>query len=153
MKPKSRPDYTGVQRLEIIQIMRLRGWTVAQVATRFVLHPNTVRAWLRALENEGDAAKLFTAPVWNRLHDAIRWTTQEIRRICPEPEVGTRTIAAMIVRKGIQISRSSVQRILRGTTPTAPKPPMLPPTDSLGDLTSPFVSQAQTDLLPPPSLG
>jgi hypothetical protein len=57
MKPKSRPDYTGVQRLEIIQIMRLRGWTVAQVAARFVLHPNTVRAWLRALNNESDATQ------------------------------------------------------------------------------------------------
>ena len=52
---------------------------------------------------------------------------QEIRRICPEAEVGTRTIAGMIVRKSINISRSSVQRILRETKQAAPKPPTVPP--------------------------
>ena len=62
MKPKSRPAYTGTQRLEILQIMRLRGWTIAETAARFVLHANTVGTWLRAMENDGAASKLFTAP-------------------------------------------------------------------------------------------
>jgi len=44
MKPHHRPDYTPDQRLEILQIMRLRGWSVVTVAERFILHPNTVRA-------------------------------------------------------------------------------------------------------------
>jgi transposase-like protein len=127
MRPKSRPDYSGDQRLEIIQIIRLRGWTVAQAAQRFVLHPNTIRAWLKAIESEGDSARLFTAPAWNRIHDAVRWTVQEIRRVCPEPEVGSRSIAAMIVRVGVQISRSSVQRVLREKTQTRPRPPMVSP--------------------------
>ena len=139
MKPKSRPAYSGAQRLEILQIMRLRGWTIAETAARFVLHANTVSTWLRAMEKEGAAAKLFTAPVWNRIHDAVRWTVQEIRRICPEAEIGTRTIAAMIVRASIEIGRSSVQRILREVqqeTPPAPKsepkPEMVPPAGKKG---------------------
>ena len=55
------------------------------------------------------------------------------RRICPEAEVGTRTIATLIVRKSIKISRSSVQRILRKTKHAAPKPPMVPPAGKESD--------------------
>jgi len=52
------------------------------------------------------------APPWNKLHEAVRWTVHEIRRLCPEREFGTRSIARHIVRAGIQISRASVRRIL-----------------------------------------
>jgi transposase-like protein len=90
MKPKSRPDYSGTERLEILQIMRLRGWNVATTAERFVLHANTIRAWIRALEDDDESARLFEGPMWNTIHDVIRWTVQEIRKLCPEPEVGSR---------------------------------------------------------------
>ena len=54
MKPKSRPDYSGAHRLEILQIMRYRDWTIAETAKRFVLHPNTISAWVRAMEDTND---------------------------------------------------------------------------------------------------
>ncbi|MEM9083567.1 MAG: hypothetical protein AAGB34_08230, partial [Planctomycetota bacterium] len=47
-----------------------------------------------------------------------------MRRLCPKPEFGTRTIARHIVRAGIQISRSSVQRVLQeqACKPRTPQP-------------------------------
>lgn len=48
MPPHRRPDNTPEHRLAILQLMRLRDWSVAIVAKRFVLHPNTVRAWYNA---------------------------------------------------------------------------------------------------------
>ena len=51
----------------------------------------------------------------------MRWAVHEMRRLCPEPELGTRTIARHLIRAGIQISRRSVQRMLRETPPPAPK--------------------------------
>ena len=126
---KQRPHYTPVHRLEILQIMRLREWSAAETARRFVLHPNSVRQWLKQLRTAGTSSHLFTGPVWNRVHDAVRWTVHELRRLCPEPEVGTRTIARHIVRAAVQISRSSVQRILREEPPKrrSVKPAMVPP--------------------------
>ncbi len=126
---KQRPHYTPTNRLEILQIIRLRDWSAAETARRFVLHPNSVRNWLKQLRKAGKSSHLFTGPVWNRIHDAVRWTVHELRRLCPELEVGTRTIARYIVRAAVQISRSSVQRILREERPKrrSVRPAMVPP--------------------------
>jgi hypothetical protein len=117
--PHRRPDYEPSQRLAILQLRRLRGWKVIHIAERFVLHPNTVRSWISAAEG-GKKTRLFAdALSWNRIDDAVRWAVQEIRRFCPEPEFGTRTIARHLIRAGIAISRSTVQRVLREEPPKA----------------------------------
>ena len=126
---KQRSHYAPTNRLEILQIMRLRHWAAAEAARRFVLHPNTIRGWLKELQTNGASSGLFAGPVWNRIHDSVRWTVHHLRYLCPEPECGTRTIARHIVRAAVQISRSSVQRILREQSPKRryDKPAMLPP--------------------------
>jgi transposase InsO family protein len=85
------------------------------------LHPNTVRQWLSQFEQSPDAPLFSGAAPFNKLSEAAAWLVHEIRALCPEPEFGTRQIAAQIVRAGIKLSRSSVQRILRKRKP--PKPP------------------------------
>ncbi|MDP6720164.1 MAG: hypothetical protein QGF59_16000, partial [Pirellulaceae bacterium] len=80
---KQRPHYTPTHRLEILQIMQLRDWSAAETARRFVLHPNSVRHWLKHLRTTGTSGHLFTGPVWNRIHDVVRWTVHELRRLCP----------------------------------------------------------------------
>ncbi len=122
MHPHKRPDYGREQRLEILLLMRLRGWNATQAANRFVLHPNTVRAWIREAQDGGE--RRLSVP-WNRYHDAVRWVITEIRRLCPEPEFGTRQIARHLVRAGIQVSRSTVQRVLHGSART--RPPLIRP--------------------------
>ncbi len=126
---KQRPHYTPTNRLEILQIIRLRDWSAAEAARRFVLHPNTVRGWMKHLQTHGASSVLFTGPAWNRIHDAVRWTVHELRRLCPERECGTRTIARHIIRAAVQISRSSVQRVLREERPKrrSVRPAMVPP--------------------------
>ncbi len=110
--PKHRPHYSPQERSEILQLMRLRGWSSKETAARFVIHPNTVRNWKRALRDKLKAEKLIGAPPWNKLHEGVRWLVHEIRQLCPERDFGTRTIARHIMRSGIQISRASVRRIL-----------------------------------------
>ena len=66
---------------------------------------------------------------WNKIDDAIRWAVHELRRLCPEPEFGTRTMARHLIRAGVQISRRTVQRVLREDKPprpNRPRPPMNP---------------------------
>jgi len=110
--PKLRPHYSPQERSEILQLMCLRGWSCKEVAARFVVHPNTIRNWKRALRDKLKADHLVGAPPWNKLHEGVRWLVHEIRQICPERDFGTRTIARHIMRPGIQISRASVRRIL-----------------------------------------
>jgi len=110
--PRRRPQFDPRQRAEILQLSVLRGWSSKQTALRFGVHPNTIRNWRRSLRDKGRAERLLGEPPWNRLHEAVRWTVHEIRRICPEREFGTRTIALHMIRAGIQISRTSIRRIL-----------------------------------------
>ena len=85
LPPHRRPDYRPEQRLAILQFRRLRGWSIQKAAEHFVVHRNTVRAWIRAAEGGGRSSPLAGAVVWNRTHDAVRWAIHELRRLCPEP--------------------------------------------------------------------
>jgi transposase InsO family protein len=91
-----------------------------------VLHRNTIRAWIRAAEGKGRPSLLNGAVVRNRIDDAVRWAIHELWRLCPEPEFGTRSIARQVLRASIQISRSTVQRVLREPKPTRPHRPARP---------------------------
>ena len=110
--PRQRPHFTPEQRAEIMQLAALRQWSAAYTARRFGLHENTIHSWKRALLNKHRADELLGSPPWNRLHESVRHTVHEIRRLSPEKDFGTRSIARHMVRAGIQISRASVRRIL-----------------------------------------
>ncbi|MEM1108874.1 MAG: integrase core domain-containing protein [Planctomycetota bacterium] len=128
MNPHKRPDYLPEQRFEILQLMRLRGWSCEEAARRFVLHPNTIRGWRQAIEGKRDPVGLLGQAPWNQIEDIVKWATHELRRLCPEPEFGTRTIARHLVRSSIKVSRSWVQQHLRQPKPTPinPKRPNRP---------------------------
>ncbi len=110
--PRERPHFTPEQRAQIMQLAALRQWSTKQTADRFGLHANTINSWKKALLNKDRVNQLLGSPPWNRLHDAVRQTVHEIRKLCPENDFGTRSIARQMVRAGIQISRASVRRIL-----------------------------------------
>jgi len=115
--PKTRAHYAPKERAEILQLMRLRGWSTTEAAAHFVVHPNTIRNWKRAVRDKFKAERVVGDPPWNKLQEGVRWLVHEIRTLCPERDFGTRTIARHIMRSGIQISRASVKRILEEQPP------------------------------------
>ena len=76
---KQRPHYAPKELAEILQLMRLRGWSAKETASRFVVHPNTIRNWKRVLRDRHKAEDLVGAPPWNKLHEGVRWLVHEIR--------------------------------------------------------------------------
>ena len=79
LPPHRRPDYPPEQRLAILQLRRLRGWSIGKTAEHFVVHRNTIRAWIRAAEGKGRPKLLAGAVVWNRIDDGARWAVHELR--------------------------------------------------------------------------
>lgn len=115
-----RSHYAPAERAQILEVMRLRGWSAKEASQRFVVHPNTIRNWQKAVEDKLRAEHVLGQPPWNRIHDGVRRLVHEIRVAFPEPEFGTRTIARHIVRAGIKISRTSVRRVLQEEPPKNP---------------------------------
>jgi len=59
---KERVHYSPEERAEILQVMRLRGWAAKRTAERFVLHPNTIRNWQKAIRNKHKSERVVGAP-------------------------------------------------------------------------------------------
>ncbi len=116
-----RPHYSPAERAQILAVMTLRGWSAKEAGARFVVHPNTIRNWEKAIEDKLRSERLLGAPPWNRLHDGVRRLVHEIREVFPEPEFGTRTIARRLLRAGVVISRASVRRVLQEEPPNPSK--------------------------------
>ncbi len=124
--PKMRAHYAPKERVEILQLMRLRGWSAKEAAAHFVVHPNTIRNWKRSLRGKHKAKQVVGDPPWNKFHEGVRWLVHEIRSLCAERDFGTRTIARHIMRSGIQVSRASVRRILEEKDPRPVRVEIIP---------------------------
>ncbi len=120
---EKRPHYSPQDRREILQIRRLRRWSLRMTAHHFVLHYNTIWNWNRAWLSRTYVGLFFGRVPWNRLSDGVRWAVHELRELCVEIEFGTRSIAMHLVRNGVQIHRSTVQRVLREEKPSRPPVP------------------------------
>ena len=116
-----RLHYSPTERAQIIEVMKLRGWSAKEAGARFVVHPNTLRNWQKAVRDKLRAEQLLGGPPWNRLQDGVRRLVHEIREAFPEPEFGTRTIARHIMRAGICVSRTSIRRVLQEGPPSPAK--------------------------------
>ncbi len=120
-EPKQRPHFVPEERAEILQVMRLRGWSPKKTAERFVVHAKTIRNWMNAVDDKLRAKNLLGGPPWNKAHESVRWLVREMRTMFPEPEFGSRTIARHIARAGIKLSRTSVRRMLQEEPPSPTK--------------------------------
>ena len=117
MSPRERPHFAPQDRLAILRLMWLNGWSAKDVAKRFVLGMATVHRWIKAWHGKADPGLFFGRVAWNRLSDAVCDLIHDCRLQFPEPEVGTRTIAAQIEKAAIALSRSTVQRVLKEPPP------------------------------------
>ena len=68
--PHRRPQYTTVERMAILQLRAMRGWNKAETARRFFITDDTIRAWLRRVDD--DSLVQTQTPV-NRFPDFVRY--------------------------------------------------------------------------------
>ena len=62
LDPKKRPHYQPTERLEILAIRTMRGWSTAQVAKRFQVTVQTIINWYRESTTVGTPCKCWSEP-------------------------------------------------------------------------------------------
>ena len=115
--PRRRPLYPPIERLAILELRAIRGWSKAETARRFCVTDDTIRAWLRRADD--DSLLQTTSPV-NRFPDFVRYAVQRIKLFCPS--LGKVKIAETLARAGIHIGKTTVARILKEKPAEAPEP-------------------------------
>jgi transposase len=116
--PHRRPQYLPAERMAILELRAMRGWSKAETARRFFVSDDTIRTWLRRAED--DSLLHTTTPV-NRFPDVIRYVIQQIKLFCPT--LGKVKIADKLARAGIHIGKTTVQRILKQKPGKEPESP------------------------------
>jgi len=133
--PRQRPRYIRWLRLEVLWHRRRYGLSLPQAARAFVVPPQTISRW-EADVQERSPRLVSMKPPANRPADIAEELVHRLK--LEQADWGTRRIAQTLVRLGVRLSRSSVQRILRRPPPrrrkTAKAAQPTPPSSHRGPL-------------------
>jgi len=111
LHPHRRPFYTLLERMAILEMRAVRGWSAQQTADRFFLTLTTVAAWMARINEEGPNAFLRLQEPVNKFPDLVRYIVQRLRVTCPR--LGKVKIAEMLCRAGLHLAPTTVGRMLR----------------------------------------
>jgi transposase InsO family protein len=114
---RQRPQYLPTERMAILELRAMRGWSKAETARRFFVSDDTIRAWLRRADKD---SLIQTRTSVNRFPDFVRYVVQQIKLFCPT--LGKVKIADQLARAGIHIGKTTVQRILKEKPAKEPEP-------------------------------
>ena len=106
LDPKRRPQYTRVERLRILELKALRGWSAAEAAERFLVDDETICRWMRDLAERGEQSLLTMQPPVNRFPSFVDRIVARMAVTIPNPT--KRKIASHLARAGLHISASAV---------------------------------------------
>jgi transposase InsO family protein len=120
--PAQRPHYGPTERLAILELRALRGWSLAQTASVFQVTPATIAAWTKRLDEEGPNALLRTREPVNKFPDFVRYLVQRLQTLCPR--LGKVKIAQMLARAGLHLAATTIGRMRR--EPPVPAPAARP---------------------------
>jgi len=115
--PHSRPHYTPQQRMRILELKALEGWSLARTAEIFQITEPTVAAWLARVDEQGPAALVQTPEPVNKFPQVVTHFVQKLKLACPA--LGKRKIAAILARQGLHLGATTVGRMLK-SFPAAP---------------------------------
>jgi putative transposase len=117
--PRHRPYYPPTERLAILELKAVRGWSLAQAARTFLVEPDTIASWLKRVDETGSSALVQLQEPVNKFPDFVRHIVQRLKVLCPS--LGKVKIAQVLARAGLHLCATTVGRMLKAKTPT-PKP-------------------------------
>lgn len=99
-----------------------RGWTLAQVAERFLVTVVTLASWSKRLDDDPTSLLALPVPV-NRFSELVAAIVSSLKAVAPA--MGKARIAQTLARAGLHLGASTVKRMLERRA-TAPLPPPKP---------------------------
>ena len=118
--PRRRPHYTPIERMEILELKASRGWSTQEAADRFQVTAATISSWQRRVDDPESQGLLEVREPVNKFPQFIRAAVKRLKLLCPR--LGKDKIAELFCRSGIEISSSTVGRIVKEPSP-APESP------------------------------
>jgi transposase InsO family protein len=115
LSSRKRPHYTPIQRMRVLQLKAARGWSYEQAAVVFVVDEQTLKSWLRRIDEEGESALVQLSEPVNRFPDFVRYLVRQLKALCPT--MGKVRIAQVLARAGLHLGATTVGRILKETEP------------------------------------
>ena len=113
-----RPYYRSTARMAILQLKAARNWSQEQTARTFLVTADTIRSWLRRVDEQGPDALVQLAEPVNKLPEFVRYIVQQLKALCPM--LGKVKIAQILARAGLHVGATTIGRILKAKP--APKP-------------------------------
>jgi len=115
---KNRPFYPPLERMAILELRAARGWSLAQTARIFLLDPETVSSWIKRIDEQGEKALVRVPEPLNKFPDFVRHVVSRLKVLCPA--MGKKRIAQVLARAGMQLSATTVGRMLAAPAPKTP---------------------------------
>ena len=81
----------------------------------FVVDEQTLKSWLRRIDEEGESALVQLSEPVNRFPDFVRYLVRQLKALCPT--MGKVRIAQVLARAGLHLGATTVGRILKETEP------------------------------------
>lgn len=117
---KNRPFYPPLERMGILELRAARAWSLAQTARVFLLDPETVSMWIERIDEQGEKALVRVPEPLNKFPDFVRHVVGRLKVLCPT--MGKKRIAQVLARAGLQLSATTVGRMLTAPVPKRPAP-------------------------------
>jgi transposase InsO family protein len=111
LSPRRRPNYTSIQRLQILRLKAIRGWTTVRTAEVFLLNEHTVTEWLQRIDEEGEKALLQMPEPVSKFPEFVRAIVRQLKSFFPR--MGKDQIASILARAGLHLGATTVERSLR----------------------------------------
>jgi transcriptional regulator with XRE-family HTH domain len=105
-----RPQYKAIERLEILELRTMRGWSLRQTADAFLLAPATVASWMKRADEDGPHALLELREPVNKFPEFVQYAMKRFKTLCPT--LGKKKIAGILCRAGLHLAVSTVGRML-----------------------------------------
>ena len=136
INPQKRLHYPAVERMAILELKAVRGWSLSQTAKAFLVTPATIGSWLKRIDESSSSALVRMPEPVNKFPDFVRYIVQRLRTICPT--MGKVKIAQTLARAGLHLGSSTVGRILKEEAVPHEPPPVAKDGDSIvGDVGQP----------------
>jgi transposase InsO family protein len=111
LPPHRRPYYRPAERMAILQMKAARGWSLEQASQEFLVTADTIRSWLKRVDEQGPNALIQLREPVNRFPDFVRYIVQQLKALCPM--LGKVKIAQILARAGLHLGATTVGRILK----------------------------------------